>query len=111
MVPKRAKRGVDATREVTARMPVTKVLVLTIAADDEHIMDAMMAGAAGYLLKDSSVEELVGAQLHSFVPDTPAGKVRSEEVHRRHLAGASIAGWELEMRRKDGEVSDAVLVG
>src|SRR5262249_53003399 len=48
------------------------------------------------------VEELVGAQIHSFLPDTPAGKVRSEEVHRRHLAGASVSGWELEMRRKDG---------
>ena len=52
--------GVEATREVTARMPITKVLVLTIQADDENIMEAMMAGASGYLLKDSSVEELVG---------------------------------------------------
>jgi PAS domain S-box-containing protein len=48
------------------------------------------------------VEQLVGAQIHSFLPDTPAGKVRSEEVHRRHVAGESVAGWELEMRRKDG---------
>jgi DNA-binding NarL/FixJ family response regulator len=52
--------GVDATREVTARNPVTKVLVLTISSDDQHIMDAMLAGASGYLLKDASVEELVG---------------------------------------------------
>jgi PAS domain S-box-containing protein/RHS repeat-associated protein len=48
------------------------------------------------------VEELVGAVIHSFLPDTTAGKARSEEVHRRHVAGASVSGWELEMRRKDG---------
>jgi PAS domain S-box-containing protein len=48
------------------------------------------------------VEELVGAPIHSFVPDTPAGRVRSEEVHRRYLAGESVSAWELEMRRKDG---------
>jgi PAS domain S-box-containing protein len=47
-------------------------------------------------------EELVGAQIHSFTADTLAGKARSEEVHRRHLAGETVSGWELEMRRKDG---------
>jgi DNA-binding NarL/FixJ family response regulator len=52
--------GVEATGKVAARTPVTKVLVLTISADDQNIIDAMMAGACGYLLKDASVEELVG---------------------------------------------------
>jgi PAS domain S-box-containing protein len=48
------------------------------------------------------VDELVGETIHSFLPDTPAGKGRSLEVTRRHLAGESVAGWEMEMRRKDG---------
>ena len=52
--------GVEATRAIAARAPATRVLVLTIASDDAHVMDAMMAGASGYLLKDASVEELVG---------------------------------------------------
>jgi len=47
------------------------------------------------------VEELVGAMIHSFMPDTPAGKTRSMEVYRKHLAGESVSGWELELRRKD----------
>src|SRR5262249_60546218 len=47
-------------------------------------------------------EELVGAVIHSFMPDTPAGKSRSMEVYRKHLAGESVSGWELELRRKDG---------
>ena len=48
------------------------------------------------------VEELVGAVIHSFMPETPAGKARSMEVYRKHLAGESVAGWELELRHKDG---------
>jgi DNA-binding NarL/FixJ family response regulator len=52
--------GVEATRRLTARAPQTAVVVLTISAADADIMEAMMAGAAGYLLKDASVEELVG---------------------------------------------------
>jgi PAS domain S-box-containing protein len=49
-----------------------------------------------------TVEELVGTQVHSFLPDTPAGKIRSMEVSRKHLAGEAVFGWEMELRRKDG---------
>jgi PAS domain S-box-containing protein len=48
------------------------------------------------------VEELVGAVIHSFMPDTPAGKKRSMEIYCKHLAGEHVSGWELELRRKDG---------
>jgi PAS domain S-box-containing protein len=48
------------------------------------------------------LEEVVGAVIHSFLPDTPDGMSRSMEVGRKHMAGEEVAGWELEMRRKDG---------
>ena len=51
--------GIEATRQVATRTPSTRVLVLTIASDDDSIMQAMMAGASGYMLKDAPVEELV----------------------------------------------------
>jgi formate hydrogenlyase transcriptional activator len=47
-------------------------------------------------------EELVGAVIHSFMADTPDGKIRSMEVYRKHLAGEAVSGWQLELRRKDG---------
>src|SRR5919202_4294841 len=50
--------GVEATRQVATRTPATRVLVLTISSDDDSVMQAMMAGASGYMLKDASVEEL-----------------------------------------------------
>jgi DNA-binding NarL/FixJ family response regulator len=51
--------GVEATRAILEQAPLARVLVVTISAEDGDVMDAMMAGACGYLLKDASVEELV----------------------------------------------------
>ena len=51
--------GIEATRLLAARVPLSRVLVLTISADDDSIMEAIIAGASGYLLKDAAVEELV----------------------------------------------------
>src|SRR5262245_60833073 len=48
------------------------------------------------------LEEMVGAPTPSFGADTPEGKPRILEVRRKHLAGESVSGWELELRRKDG---------
>jgi DNA-binding NarL/FixJ family response regulator len=51
--------GVEATRNITALAPLTRVLMLTISDEDSDVMDAILAGACGYLLKDSSVQDLV----------------------------------------------------
>jgi DNA-binding NarL/FixJ family response regulator len=51
--------GVEATRRLTAAAPNTRVLVLTIAAEGGHVIEALMAGACGYLLKNASVEDIV----------------------------------------------------
>jgi PAS domain S-box-containing protein len=49
-----------------------------------------------------SAAELEGAALSSFLPDTPTGRARGQELVRRHRAGESVPGWELELRHKDG---------
>jgi DNA-binding NarL/FixJ family response regulator len=51
--------GVDATRHITAEAPLTRVVVLTISDQDGDVMNAILAGACGYLLKDSSIQELM----------------------------------------------------
>lgn len=53
--------GVQATRQVRTRYPTVKVLVLTTYAEEEWLLDAVRAGAAGYLLKDAPREQLVAA--------------------------------------------------
>jgi DNA-binding NarL/FixJ family response regulator len=51
--------GVETTRQLTALVPLTRVVVLTISVEDDDVMNAVMAGACGYLLKDSSIEDLI----------------------------------------------------
>ena len=53
--------GVAATREIKRLVPSTQVIILTSYYDDEHIFNAIKAGAISYLLKDSSPQELVEA--------------------------------------------------
>jgi two-component system response regulator DevR len=51
--------GIEATREIRARRPQTQVLMLTTYADDEALFASIMAGAAGYVLKQVRGGELV----------------------------------------------------
>jgi DNA-binding NarL/FixJ family response regulator len=51
--------GIEATREIARLAPLTRVVVLTISDQDEDVMDAIFAGACGYLLKDSSIQDLM----------------------------------------------------
>ena len=51
--------GIEATREIARLAPLTRVVVLTISDQDDDVMDAILAGACGYLLKDSSIQDLM----------------------------------------------------
>ena len=53
--------GIVATRRIVAQLPATRVLVLTTFDLDEHVHDALDAGASGFLLKDVTRDELVHA--------------------------------------------------
>ena len=51
--------GIEAIRQIHGFAPLTRVLVLTISDQDDDVLDAILAGACGYLLKDASVDELI----------------------------------------------------
>lgn len=51
--------GVVATREISARLPATRVLVLTTFDEDDLVFEAIRAGARAYLLKDATEAELL----------------------------------------------------
>jgi DNA-binding NarL/FixJ family response regulator len=53
--------GVEACREIRAAQPETKVLMLTSYADEEAVLASIMAGASGYLLKQTRSRDLVAA--------------------------------------------------
>ena len=53
--------GIEATRQITRRTPGTRVLVLSMHADEAYVTQILQAGATGYLLKDSADVDLVKA--------------------------------------------------
>lgn len=53
--------GVDATRSITGTLPETRVLVLSASGEHGDVLEAVKAGASGYLVKSASTRELVDA--------------------------------------------------
>jgi len=58
--------GIEATRQIIATHPGTKVIALSMHADKRYVMEMLKAGASGYLLKDNAYEELARA-IHTVV--------------------------------------------
>ena len=63
--------GVEATRRIVAEELPCRVLILTTFDLDEHVYDALAAGAAGFLLKDASAAQLVQAIERTAAGETP----------------------------------------
>ncbi len=77
--------GVQATRRLRQKYPQIHVLVLTTYAADDWVLDAIAAGAAGYLLKDTRRAELVNAvkgtaRGGSYLDPSIAGRVMQRAV-------------------------------
>src|ERR671920_219975 len=53
--------GIEATRQIARRVPNTRVLVLSMHADEAYVTQILQAGATGYLLKDSADVDLLQA--------------------------------------------------
>ena len=75
--------GVDATRQIKAKFPTVKVLVLTTFGSDDWVLDALRAGASGYLLKDAPREQVLNAirvtvEGKTFIDPAVAGKLLGE---------------------------------
>lgn len=75
--------GIEATREIRARFPQIKILVLTTYDDDEWVFDAIRAGASGYLLKDTPRQKIIEAirgtmDGKSFLDPSVAGKLMNQ---------------------------------
>jgi DNA-binding NarL/FixJ family response regulator len=81
--------GVAATAQIREALPDTEVVVLTTHADEDSILDAMRAGARGYLTKDAGIAEIAraihaAAGHHAFLdPAVQASLLRAAESGAR----------------------------
>ncbi|CRK60671.1 putative two-component system response regulator [Alloactinosynnema sp. L-07] len=82
--------GVEATRKITGELAGTRVLVLSASGEHNDVLEAVKAGASGYLVKSASAEELVAAVRRTSAGDAVftaglAGLVLGE--YRRMASG------------------------
>lgn len=98
--------GIEATQRMAAAAPLTRVLVLTMMAEDEYVMNALLAGACGYLLKDAPIDQIVdGIQAAARGESMISPRIATRLVHRLRepperepgLAGAPMTPRELEV--------------
>ena len=115
--------GIEATRQITSQQPKARILVLTSFAADNKVFPAIKAGASGYLLKDSSPDELVRAirQVHRGEPSlhpTIARKLLQEIARPADLQPApeALTAREMEVLRliaqglSNQEIADQISV-
>ena len=98
--------GVEATRHVCARSRPPTVLVLTVSISETDVIEALEAGAAGYLLKDAPSDEICRAIRASLDGDTPLSpRVARILVDRaRGRAGARGGGTECGVHLSEREI-------
>lgn len=100
--------GVQATRRILARCPQTKVLILSILGDEQHITDGLNAGAAGYIIKDADLSEFVYI-IKRYARGLP---VTSAFVASRPLDERSLPAPDLsKLTRREVEIVDLATAG
>ncbi len=107
--------GVQATAKLRERYPEVRVLVLTTFDDEGNVFGALRAGAAGYLLKDVSLDTLVSA-IHAaargecFLQSTVTGTV-VDAVTRMMTAGPTATALVLPLSPREREILGLVSTG
>lgn len=113
--------GIEATRHITATAPLTRVLMLTISDQDSDVMDAILAGACGYLLKDASIQDLIlgiraAARGESLISPTIAARLlqrvraTTAQPHIAEVIRAELSEREIEVLKLIANGKDNALI-
>ena len=106
-MPKRS--GIEACLAIKEAVPSAKIIMLTVSDEEADLYEAVKSGASGYLLKDSSIEEVaqavrVVAEGQSLISPSMAVKLIDEfkqmsRPERDHVPGLRLTERELEVLR------------
>jgi DNA-binding NarL/FixJ family response regulator len=118
--------GVDVTRRLNERMPASRVLVVSVSAQEDDVTEAILAGASGYVLKDGPVEEVVAgiraaaageALLSPRIAGTLLERIHDREQVQPDLPPIPLSQRELQVLglvaqgRKETEIGDTLHIG
>jgi DNA-binding NarL/FixJ family response regulator len=84
--------GVEATRRIAAALPDTRVVVLTSFAENARVLEAVDAGATGYILKDAAAHELVRAIQSAAAGESPLDPRAARAVVSGHTGADPARG-------------------
>ena len=106
--------GIEAARQITRRLPTVRILMLSMHADEAYIIQALKAGATGYLLKDSADVDLIRgveavAAGKSFFSPAAARVMLDDYV--RHLAEKGIADRLDSLSEREREIFQLIAEG
>lgn len=101
--------GIEVTRQVLEKIPQTRILLLTSFAEDQNVVSAMQAGAAGYMLKDVLQDELVSA-IRRVARGEPALHPEAQRKLIEHLSKPHDPGLT-ELTEREREVLSCIAKG
>jgi DNA-binding NarL/FixJ family response regulator len=107
--------GAEATRQILKSAPSTKVIVLSTYGDDEHVQQALAAGAAAYLLKQTAAEDVIDAIREVakgnayFSP--PIAKRLREKTSAQPMEDAAPHQPNVELTQREAEVLQLIAEG
>lgn len=106
--------GIEATRQIVRRLPTIRVLILSMHADEAYIIQALKAGAHGYMLKDSADTDLIRgvsavAAGKSFFSPAVAKVMLDDYV--RHLADKGITDRFDTLSEREREIFQLIAEG
>jgi DNA-binding NarL/FixJ family response regulator len=118
--------GVEVTRRLHERMPASRVLVVSVSAQEDDVTEAILAGASGYVLKDGPVEEVVAgiraaaageSLLSPRIAGTLLDRIRNREQVQPEMPPIPLSQRELDVLglvaqgRRDTEISETLHIG
>jgi DNA-binding NarL/FixJ family response regulator len=107
--------GVGAARQITRKVPSTKVLILSGYSDDQHVVQAIEAGATGYLMKETAGKHLLQAVREAYTGNpffsSPVSTRLLRQYRERLLNGQPARTTVTTLTRRQTEVLQLVAEG
>lgn len=107
--------GIEATRQILKRAPGCRILILTAYLEDERLLQALRAGAAGYVVKNSDMEELLLAiqsvyRGNTYFSTSVSDEISVNEVLMQAKQAEGKAGYDL-LTPREREVLQLIAEG